>query len=191
MKYLLTDVDGVLLDWVEGFCDFANTVLGTNVNPNDIETYDMLENFEITMQQKNTLINTFHTVSPKFRELSSFRRSLDVLPWFMDRGYTLIAITAVSNHPNTRDNRLANLHGVFGPIFSDVHFTNPGEPKTEFLKVYPQSIWVEDSPEHAMEGLEVGHHTFLMDQPYNEDYPCGGITRVNNWIDIYKIVNLQ
>ena len=60
--------------------------------------------------------------------------------------------------------------------------------KAELLRAHHDALgpctWVEDSPDHALAGAEVGHRCFLVDHPYNAGFEDPRVTRVAGWSDV-------
>jgi uncharacterized HAD superfamily protein len=80
---------------------------------------------------------------------------------------------------------------VFGEgVFKSLHVLPLHANKTIELEKYKDSglFWIEDKPSNAELGINLGLQPLLMDAPYNKDYN-GAVRRVNNWKEIYSIVN--
>ena len=109
----------------------------------------------------------------------------EVLPRLYAQGWRFVAITACTDEPAIVEARIANLKKAFGFDFEAVHCSgmcNGG--KAEVLAQYEPAVWVEDHFHNAIAGGLLGHKTFLMDRPYNQDMQHGYVTRVKDWHEI-------
>jgi hypothetical protein len=111
------------------------------------------------------------------------------------KDFEILAITCCSTDPATVALRKANLYHVFGPIFSDVVCQPLGTKKIEnLLKHKHRNVvaWVEDKPEAALHGHEMGYPSFLIHQDHNKDYREknleGPLNHVTNWAAIGNLL---
>jgi len=111
-----------------------------------------------------------------------------------ERGYVFHCITSLGLEPYAVRLREENLKKVFGPtVFERIHCIGCGEDKTEALKRYQDSglPWIEDKPENAIVGSNLGLNAFLMNRPYNHAFDLEAIgnsyvRRVDNWKELYE-----
>lgn len=192
MKYqktILTDADGVLLDWEWAFNVWMQEH-GFELTDGYQYEYDMSLRYGISKEQVRKLIRTFNE-SAAIGFLPVLR---DAMYWVKrlheQHGYTFHAITSLSLNENAGKLREMNLEKMFGKTaFSKVLCLDTGADKTEALKPYTDSgcWWIEDKPENAAVGLVLGLKPLLMEHGHNMnyevDYPI-----VKNWEDIYRLV---
>jgi hypothetical protein len=77
---------------------------------------------------------------------------------------------------------------MFGPsVFEDYIFLDCGADKDEVLEKYRDTgcWWVEDKPQNADVGLEVGLRSILLEHDFSRDY-SGGAFVAPDWKTIYK-----
>jgi hypothetical protein len=80
---------------------------------------------------------------------------------------------------------------MFGDtVFEKYIYLDTGADKDEVLLKYKDSgcFWVEDKPENAHVGHELGLKSLLMSHDHNEHFEHGVIPTVKNWKHIYNIV---
>ena len=188
IPYLLTDIDGTALNWLDGFVSFANEQLDTSLTVSGITDYDMSIPFETSKDRIVDLINEFNNGHPRFGELKPMSWAKNILSQFHDEGFEIVAITACSDNPETHRRRRENIDKVFDGIFSDVLFCGLGDSKLETLNKFSPSIWVEDKPEAANEGWQAGHSTFIIDREYNRNGVNPFVIRVPDWRMIHKTI---
>jgi beta-phosphoglucomutase-like phosphatase (HAD superfamily) len=193
-KIILVDVDGVLLDWNAGFCNWMDKQ-GFPFIPGTEHEYAIEKRHEnVTFTQARKLIEEFNT-SDELRTLQPNKDSQEFVAKLVDEGFRFIAVTAVSDDPVAGINRRYNLEQVFGDIFDEIHCTPLGESKQVILRENwggTGLIWIEDHFKNAEAGYEEGLRSVLVDTPYNRHFMTDLFPRVDAekpWADIYKIVH--
>lgn len=185
--YLLTDVDGVLLDWIKSFGDYVQT-RGFKLNHATPKTWEMTDWFGGDHKTIVKLITEFNS-SSDFSKIPTLEDAQRVLPALAEK-YRLVAITCCSTDKKTVNRRKSNLK-MLGVKFEEVHCLNFTDSKIDLLKSYKPAIWVEDRIEGAESGISAGHTSFLRESTYNQDPHHEDIVRVSSWDDIFKIVNFK
>lgn len=177
---ILTDVDGVLLDWFGGFRKFLRAK-GIGVRDGDPALWSMEGWIDATNIQE--LIAEFNR-SPGFAELEPYDDAQRMVAALASH-HDFVAITSCLDEPLTHEMRRKNLEKHFGPVFKEIICLPLMKSKLEYLKKYPKSWWIEDSMHGAKAGEEAGHKSILINKPYNQFPIDSGIVRDNNWYDIY------
>jgi len=189
-KFLLTDVDDVILDWFPAFRAFCEHKLNVSLTERATQ-YSMQEWLKISPEEIRSLIDEFDREEESFGQLKSMREADVYLPKFHADGYKIIAITASSTRPKSMQRRRDNLVREFGDIFTEIHCVDKAENKREYLKMYPSSIWAEDKIYNSQMGYDLGHTGVVMRQLSNieheHEYP--NLVWVDSWEQIYKLVN--
>ncbi len=189
-KIILTDCDGVLLDWEAKFKTFAER-LGHRFNPSRANVYSIGEQYGISHEKSLELIEKFNCGSD-FEHLEPWRDAKTVVTKLAEEGWRFVVITTAGSHPWTHGLRWSNLERVFGEgIFNSLHVLPiHGDKSTELVKYKDTGyLWVEDKPSNAELGFKYGLRPLLMDAPHNKSSYTGSIVRVNTWKDIYRIIN--
>ncbi len=184
-KTILTDADGVLLDWIQGFVAWMHD--HDHVLPPDtVFHYNIAKWYGITNELAKQYTIQFNA-SNKIRNLYPYIDALEYVPRLYNLAYRFVVISAIGTTQSCYDNRRFNLEHVFGPIFDDVLLVDNGASKKELLKKFNPAIWVEDHPHNAEDGHALGHKTFLIDHQHNENVEVDhGIVRVSKWQQIYE-----
>lgn len=188
-KIILTDVDGVLLDWETAFEEYA-TARGYAFNQNKRIVYGMDQQLGISQEEASKLIGDFNH-SEEFGRIAPYRDSVEYVKRFKDEGWKFIAITTAGEHPYTWPLRRTNLNVVFGDSAIDELHVLPlhGDKGVELVKYKDSRLfWIEDKPSNAVLGYQYGLNPLLMSTTHNDSYR-GGVPRVNTWEEIYKIIN--
>ena len=188
-KIILTDVDGVLLDWETAFEHYAEAK-GYAFNAHKRIVYNMGEQLGITHEEAFELISGFNH-SEEFGRIAPYEDSVEYVKRFKDEGYKFVAITTAGEHPYTWPLRRQNLDIVFGNGAIDELYVLPlnGDKGIELVKYKDSGLfWIEDKPSNAELGYQYGLNPLLMSTFHNQSYN-GGVPRVNTWEEIYRIIN--
>jgi hypothetical protein len=84
-----------------------------------------------------------------------------------------------------------NLKKLFGETaFEKIVCLDTGADKHEALTLYQNSgcVWVEDKPENAEVGLDLGLRSILMEHGHNMNHANERIPVVKNWREIYELI---
>ena len=188
-KVILTDVDGVLLDWAYAFTQWMERH-NFEMLPGGHAEYDVNKRYNLTVAEKDRIVRMFNE-SAWIRRLPPLRDAIKyVKKLHEDHGYVFHAITSLSDDPYSQHLRTKNLRELFGPtVFEKYVYLDTGADKDEVLEKYRDSgcYWVEDKPQNADVGAMVGMKALLMAHDFNSDYE-GPAKRVQNWKEIYEMI---
>lgn len=187
-KLLLTDVDGVLLNWEHGFHEFM-VKKGHELTANGFDEYQVERRYkDLDHDLGRRLIWEFnhqpHTLIP-------LRDSMFWISRLAAEGWRFGVITSHSDQPEAVQSRIDNLIKKFGHHFDFIDCLPTGADKDEALARRAEQglFWVEDKPANIDAGLKVGLRGLLMDHAHNADYVMPkGTHRVRDWYEIYRIL---
>jgi hypothetical protein len=189
---ILTDCDGVCLDWEWAFNVWMQEhgfeeIAGSKLN------YDMSVRYGISREQVVKLIKVFNESAaigflPAQRDAMYYIKRLHE-----EYGYRFHAITSVSLDPNAIKLREMNIHKLFGDAFERIVCLDTGAHKDEALEEYEGTghWWIEDKIENAEAGYKAGLKCLLVEHGHNMHYYHEGITLVKNWKHIYEVITNQ
>jgi FMN phosphatase YigB (HAD superfamily) len=182
-KTILTDCDGVLLDWETSFHNWmADNGYKTIVE----NVYEMEVAYGIAKSECKRLVREFNN-SAWMCCLPALRDSRSGVAKLVEAGYTFICITSMSLDPYAKKLREDNLATVFGEgVFTDVVCLDTGADKDDALAPYKDTglYWLEDKPENAQLGADLGLTTILINHGHNANYMDKRITNVDNWAQV-------
>ena len=200
-RIILTDVDGVLLEWEHHFTKWMlqKTLFderGARYHPHRLlpdkqDTYWMEERFGLTKNEIRVHIREFN----RSAWMSTQRPMLESQTWvklLAAEGWTFIPITSQTSDIPAQELRKKRLGELFGAhIFTNYHILGTGADKDSALAEFHDTglYWVEDKPANAVAGLKYGLKPILIDQPYNRDFNHPDVIRVNNWKQIHEILS--
>lgn len=190
-KHILTDADGVLVFWVQGFEKFMEGK-GHKLRPGTEREYKMTARYDIDWDTAGALIKEFNE-SDAIANLKPFADSVEYVKKLVDKGFRFTVVTSISSAPIAKINRTTNLTKIFGNIFDEIVCIDMGASKFETLKRWQGTgyFWIEDHMRQAEAGYEAGLKPILIEQPYNEHYSTDLFPIVsydNPWKEIYHMV---
>jgi len=189
-KLILTDADGVCLDWEWAFNVYMQEhgfeeIEGSKLN------YDMSIRYGIPREQVVKLIRIFNE-SAAIGFLPAQRDAMYYIKKLHEKhGYVFHCITSLSLNPNAQRLREMNIHKLFGPTaFERIVCLDTGAHKDDALEEYEGTglVWLEDKAENAEAGYKYGLNPLLMVHGHNMHHYHPGITPVKNWQEIYKYI---
>ena len=186
-KIILTDIDGVMLDWEFAFNSWME-VHGHSLDDKDV--YSIATAYNLADSKARALIRTFNESAaigflPPLRDAQYYVKKLHE-----KHQYRFVAITSLSIDPYAKKLREQNLSKIFGPnTFKEVICLDCGADKSDVLGLkavkYPGAVWVEDKPSNADIGSKLGLDSFLMLHGHSLKYK-GKARVVKNWEELYK-----
>lgn len=189
-KIILTDADGVILDWEYAFDVWMqqhgfNKVEGGNLK------YNIGARYGIDANQGRKLIKMFNE-SAAIGFLPALRDSMYyVKRLHEEHGYVFHCITSLSTDENAQELRRMNLRKLFGQTaFEKFIFLDTGADKDQVLEQYRNSDlwWIEDKIDNAVVGHNLGLKSLLMEHGHNMDFEHPEIARVTSWKEVYEKV---
>jgi len=187
-KVILTDCDGVCLDWEYSFDQWMARHGYQIAVPGE---YKMDIKYDISKSEGKKLCRMFNE-SAWIRKLPPLRDAIKYIrKLHEEHGYIFHAITSLSTDQYACHLRTKNLRELFGDtVFERYIYLDTGADKDDVLKQYQDwnCWWVEDKPENAIAGLNVGLSPILMSHDHNRDFSDHDVLRVSNWQEIYQVV---
>lgn len=190
-KLILTDADGVLVNWNDSFSKFMRK-RGHYVVSDSDGHYNLGKRYGISTKLAMDLVKEFNE-SDHIKELHPLSDSTTYIPRLVDLGFRFVVITSLSDSPIAKKNRIYNLTSVFGDIFDDFICLPVGSAKLNTLLTWADTgyFWIEDHLTHAESGYEVGLNSVLINHPYNYHYQTDLFPKVSvehAWAEIFDLV---
>lgn len=187
-KVILTDIDGVCLDWEQ---DFNIWMTNRGLKLVDPDAYKVHDRFAISSTEAKTSVRVFNE-SAKIAFLKPFRDSVHYIKRLHEKhGFVFHAVTSLTTDSAAQELRKLNLQRYFGnTAFEKFVYADTGSDKDEVLAPYKNSdlYWIEDKPVNAELGLSLGLRSILMAHNYNLNYTNINIPRLASWKEIYTII---
>lgn len=186
-KIILTDCDGVLLDWEVAFTEWMQQ---NGYTKKVTGVYDISKTFGIPKTEGKRLVREFNE-SAWMGFLPTFADARSGVARLVEAGYKFLVITSLSLDEKARLLRISNLKNIFGKdVFTDVICLDTGADKDEALEPFRDSgmYWLEDKTENAVTGAQMGLKSILIAHGHNEDAIGSDIERVASWAEIADII---
>ena len=191
-KVILTDCDGVILDWEFAFQNWMEHRGHLPVDGHKLH-YSIREKFNLPNDKTgDQVIKNFNESAaigflPPLRDAQYYVKLLHE-----KHQYQFIAITSLSLDPYAQELREKNLRKLFGhDCFVDVVCLDTGADKDEILleygKKFPGAYWLEDKPQNVDWGIDAGLQGILVEHGHNMHYNGPGKV-AKNWEEIYNII---
>lgn len=189
-KIILTDADGVILDWEYAF-DVWMQQHGFQKQDGGQLVYSIGKRYGIDVEQGKKLIKIFNESAaigflPPLRDAMYYIKRLHE-----EHGYVFHCITSLSKDENAQELRTMNIRKLFGKTaFEKFIYLDTGADKDEVLEQYQGKgyYWIEDKITNAVAGHKVGLKPLLMEHGHNMDFEHAEIPRVVNWKEIYDLI---
>lgn len=188
-RIILTDVDGVLLDWEKHFGKWMSSRGYQQVEGAE-KLYAMYERYGISREEKETLIREFNC-SAWMGTQEPMPNSQTWVKLLHAEGWTFIPITSQTMDIPAQELRKKRLKELFGgTVFSNFFILETGADKDSALAEFHGTglWWVEDKTKNAYAGLDYGLRPIIIDHPYNTDCQHPDIKRVADWQEIRTLV---
>lgn len=185
-KVILTDCDGVLLNWEYAFHCWMDAH-GFKRQIGATLEYDICIQYGIEKAVGKNCVRTFNESAaigflPPLRDAIKYVRKLHE-----EHGYVFHVITSLSNDPHAYKLRMMNLEKLFGQgVFEKLVCLDCGADKDEELAKYEgtEYLWIEDKPENAETGAKFGLEPLLIKHGHNMDYDK--YPNFPTWKDLYE-----
>jgi hypothetical protein len=186
-KLILTDCDGVLLDWEYAFNVWMND---KGYNLVDSMSYNVSKRYNISVADAASYVKIFNESAtmgflPPLRDAMHYVRKIHE-----EYGYIFRVITSMSTDPWAVELRKRNLTKLFGTAIEQVICLKTGSDKDEALAPYKDSgmLWIEDKYQNAEVGEKLGLSSIIVEHGHNMNYTGMNIPIVKNWKEIYEMV---
>ena len=180
---IVTDCDGVLLDWETAFYEWMKS-LGYDTQKEGV--YDMADVFAMKKVEVKKLIREFNN-SSWMANLPVLRDARSGVAKLVEAGYEFHCVTSLSLDENTKMLRQQNLDNVFGKgVFTKLVCLDTGADKDEGLEPYKNSglWWIEDKTVNAICGLKFGLKPILINHAHNMDCDHKEVIKCDDWQSI-------
>jgi hypothetical protein len=188
-KLILTDADGVLLDWEWAFSVWMRE-RGYTLTEGAKKSYYLHHHYnELEEKDARKIVRTFNESAaigflPALRDSTYYVKRLHE-----EYGYQFRVITSLSLDKDAQRLREMNLRKIFGDAIESVICLDTGSDKDDALAPYQDSglYWIEDKPANADVGYYLGLKSILIEHGHNMHHVCD-YPIVKNWKEIYDII---
>jgi hypothetical protein len=191
-KIILTDADGVLLDWEWAFSVWMREK-GYTMTEGAKNSYYLHEHYqELEQKDAKKIVKQFNESAaigflPALRDSTYYVKRLHE-----EHGYQFRVITSLSKNKDAQRLRDMNLRKIFGDAIETIICLDTGADKDEALEPYRNTgmWWIEDKPQNADCGHNLGLSSLLVEHGHNMTHTCN-YPVVKNWKEIYEIITKE
>ena len=188
-KLILSDGDGVLLDWEWAFHVWMKEKGYVMTEEAKLTYYIHHMYHDLALEESKQLVRTFNESAaigflPPLRDSMYYVRKL-----YEKHGFQFRIITSMSLDPHAGQLREMNLRKLYGDAIESVICLDCGADKDHILVDYTDSglYWIEDKPKNADVGYEFGLKSILLEHGHNMHHKCP-YPIVKNWEGIYNVI---
>lgn len=175
MLKIITDVDGVLLDWFNGFEDWIVNVKGVKpLHDATPSMYKLTDKYPMSSKDIVKYIEEFNS-SETFGKLNAVNGAVEYINYLLVDSTKDVAWLSSGSVEGKEeacfDMRSKNLRERFGKDMPGTLLVM-GASKKDYLAKYKEEygdslVFIEDSLDHAEVAVELGIKTILLHYPYN------------------------
>lgn len=189
-KIILTDCDGVLLDWETAFDEWMINQ-GHSIVPDGHQIYGIGKRYNIEKSHAKKLVKIFNE-SANIGFLNPLRDAAHYVKRLHEEyGYVFHCITSLSTDLYACKLREQNVKRVFGEhTFEKFIFLDTGADKDDALALYKDSnlFWIEDKIENYLTGKQLGLQSVLIKHDHNVNRMSDNFISVQNWKELFSII---
>lgn len=186
-KIILTDCDGVMLDWAGAFDEWMEN---RGYQKQEQAIYDISTAYGVERVEGRRLVKEFNE-SAWMGYLKAFRDARSGIGRLYEAGYRFHVITSLSLDKKAARLRQMNLDNVFGKgVVKKLVCLDTGAEKDTALEEYRNSglYWLEDKTENALCGLKYGLKSVLIAHDHNTGCDHPDVIRCADWEAIADII---
>ena len=186
-KVILTDIDGVCLNWEQQFHEWMAQKGHERNASND---YGMMQQYDMSKHRAFKLLKEFNG-SAWMGFIPAFKDARSGIAKLVESGYKFSAITSMGFDDCAFELRKRNLEELFGKsTFIDIERLDIGAPKHDALEFYRDSgmWWLEDYWDNAVLGADIGLKSIIIDHPHNAGYTDERVVRAGTWTEVVETI---
>lgn len=187
-KTILTDIDGVVLDWTTAFIHWME-LKGYTPKDEWFGDYGLHKWYQLPEEKIKELVTEFNQ-SAHIGFIPPMPDSVHYIKLLADRGFKFIGITSLGDNYYSHLLRERNLKDYFGDAFQKVYCLPLRACKKDmltqqakFFGPHLKTIWIEDHIVNAQVGVDLGFETIVYAHLHNVEWKG---KRAKNWLDIYR-----
>ena len=184
-KVILTDADGVLLDWIYAFDQWMLRHEYKIIDPNAYRVADRYGEKNGYRMAKMFNESAWIRKLPPHKDAIKYVKKLHE-----EHGYVFHVITSLSDDEYSQHLRTKNLRELFGDtVFERYIYLDTGADKDQALEFYrnTECWWLEDKYENYKLGEQLGLKCLLMEHEHNK-HAKDECRTINNWKEAYQII---
>lgn len=196
-KTLLTDCDGVLLNWLSGIPQFlASQGLDSSHVQKRLDGNQFVPITELFMtDNEDEALEQMHAYqrSDVLKALPVMEPGSEEFVKRLSDDYEIIVVTSFSEDKQAHRNRADNLELRYGSAISDLICLAPFANKTDALKDLAKSrdarIWLDDQVKHVYHGINAGIESYQFSFGMECGRNTGEVPEIESWREVEKLLS--
>lgn len=181
-KVFVTDVDGVLFNWQQGFFNWLNKYYDKRPRSEGSDSYYLEEWFDdLSHNDVIRFVEAFNQSKHAY-DLPLIPHAKEALE-FLSNEYDIFALTAFSACKDGAGWRTEHLEQEFGKSIKGVIVLPLGSSKKDALAALRPDVFIDDHVRYIEEANELGIDTIIMDYRHNRHIEG---RRISSWKELIK-----
>jgi len=184
------DIDEVLAEFLEAYCNFFNEKYGTKFTWENFHSYSFWKVAGGTREETTNDVHEFHKTK-YFSKINPVEGSIEAINE-LKNGNTLYAVSSRQDHLLSDTTQWLEKH--YPKMFDGIYLTNhlaksqPKKTKKEICAILKVDVLIEDQPKFAVECALENRTVILFDKPWNKAFSAKNVTRAKNWNEIINLI---
>lgn len=198
-KTILTDCDGVLLNWLSGLPAFLEELGHDTQHLRTLLEGNQFVPFYDLFQVDNTddalaMMDRYHQ-SEHLTRLPEMEPGASESINRLSEEYDIIVVTSFSENKQAHRNREENLHLRYGNAITDLVCLPFSADKTEALKAIARrcdaKIWLDDQIKHVHHGANAGIPSYQFSYAMACGRNTGEVDEIDSWKSVERLLLSQ
>lgn len=187
---LIIDIDDTCVDTLSSFVKWLNGLDRLkNVTGNKIENREHLGDWlNVPDDLADLWQKEFCEFSWQWGALYPCLWAEQVLPTIAQAGWNIIGYSKSSADMHRATLRRANLELLFPNVFHQLYVVNRTANLYPMLIEHDDAVCVTATESTAKASAQAGHVTYLMAQPWNQNFSDMSVRKFNNWKEIQQVL---
>jgi hypothetical protein len=189
-KKLIIDIDDTCVDTLTGFVKWlAGLKRLNNVVGNKIQNREHLGAWlNVPEELADLWLKEFCEFSWQWGALYPMLGAEVSLPHIKQAGWKVVGYSKSASDMNRATLRRANLELMFPGVFDELYVVNRTANLYPMLKENDEAVCVTATEITARASAEAGHVTYMLHQPWNQNFNNMSVRKFNNWLEITEVL---
>lgn len=185
---LLSDVDGVPIDWLQGYIDYQ-AEKGVQALHNKPKYFSMVDIFPTLEKPWLDVMDFQHT--EHYLNLKAYKGAKEAYNKLYDNGTKIYFITSCGETDFIKSTREKMLNRELDGKFEDIIYCPLGGSKEAILKKFAPATFIDDQINMVNQGFNAGHNALLKNMTYNINDVTNGNSRLREFDEIYRYIKME
>ena len=185
-RKLIIDLDDTCVDTLTAFVKWlSNFGRLKNVEGNRITSREHLGTWlNVPNELADLWMTEFCESSWQWGAVYPLLGAEQVLGKLVQQGWVLVGYSKSSNEMSRAILRRANMELLFPGVFRELYVVPRTQDLYPLLKQHDYAVCVTSTELVARSSAQAGHATYMIRQPWNQDFSDLSVRKFNNWLEI-------